>query len=237
MTSVDPKFTPPSRAAADHGHIIVTAGLSAIPVVGGPAAELFAAYVVPPLERRRDEWMRDIGIAFAELQSRVGALDSKIAAHEEFVDVAVRLSQSATRTTDPQKLEALRNALMNSALYIEPNAEYEMLYARLIDEVTPLQLQMLALFADPEGWARARNHTFPDLFAGSRAQILESAMPHLIGKAELYNQLWRDLFARGLVGSEGLQGTMTGTGLLEPCLTRLGRRFLQFVSPPRPVAS
>ena len=43
------KGTPPEPTAGDTAHLITKAGLSAIPILGGPAAELFSALVVPPL--------------------------------------------------------------------------------------------------------------------------------------------------------------------------------------------
>jgi len=48
----------PKPMSGDALHTFVKAGLSAIPIVGGPAAELFAYVVVPPLTKRRDEWLQ-----------------------------------------------------------------------------------------------------------------------------------------------------------------------------------
>ncbi len=45
------------RSAGDVVHAVTKAGLSAIPVAGGPAVELFQFVVQPPLEKRREAWM------------------------------------------------------------------------------------------------------------------------------------------------------------------------------------
>ena len=39
----------PQRTTGDYAHTTAKAALSALPVVGGPAAELFALVIAPPL--------------------------------------------------------------------------------------------------------------------------------------------------------------------------------------------
>jgi hypothetical protein len=55
------KLPVPTSTAGDKLHAVVMAGLSAIPIVGGPATELFQAVIQPPLEKRRHEWMAKVG--------------------------------------------------------------------------------------------------------------------------------------------------------------------------------
>jgi hypothetical protein len=50
----------PRATGADAVHTLAKAGLSAIPMVGGPAAELFQFLVQPPLEKRRIKWMEQV---------------------------------------------------------------------------------------------------------------------------------------------------------------------------------
>jgi hypothetical protein len=54
MDSGDP-LKKPKASMGDIAHTSTKAGLSAIPLVGGPAAEIFAAIITPPLTKRRDE--------------------------------------------------------------------------------------------------------------------------------------------------------------------------------------
>jgi hypothetical protein len=50
----DEFMNPPSTGVGDVVQSVTKAILSAVPGVGGPAAELFAFIFAPPLERRRD---------------------------------------------------------------------------------------------------------------------------------------------------------------------------------------
>ena len=52
----------------DIAYSIVKAGLGAVPVAGSFASELFTHIVMPPIEKRRVEWMHDIGERLAKLE-------------------------------------------------------------------------------------------------------------------------------------------------------------------------
>jgi hypothetical protein len=71
-----------------------------------------------------------------------------------------------------------------------------------------------------------------NLMAGALARILEDAFPELRGQREFYDSVWRDLFQRGLVNTEGLHVTMTGSGLAAKRTTGHGDKFLAFVTAP-----
>jgi hypothetical protein len=49
---------PKDRTTGDWIHAIAKAAMSAVPVVGSPAAELFGFLVVAPASKRKDEWIR-----------------------------------------------------------------------------------------------------------------------------------------------------------------------------------
>ena len=49
------KIEVPKQSKGDVAHSLTKAGLSVIPVVGGPAVELFQLLIQPPLEKRRTE--------------------------------------------------------------------------------------------------------------------------------------------------------------------------------------
>ena len=95
---------------------IARAGLGAIPVGGAAAIELLNAIVTPPLERRRQEWMERIGNALKRLEEEKGIILEKLQNNDAFVDIALQASQTALRTSQEEKLDALKNAVLNSSL-------------------------------------------------------------------------------------------------------------------------
>jgi hypothetical protein len=62
------------RATGDWIHAITKAAMSGVPVVGGPAAELFSFLVVAPASKRKDEWMRSLEERLVTLESRIPGL-------------------------------------------------------------------------------------------------------------------------------------------------------------------
>ncbi|MBI4128641.1 MAG: hypothetical protein HY460_01200, partial [Parcubacteria group bacterium] len=77
---------PTKKTAGDAAHAIVRAGISAVPIIGGPAVELFQNIVIPPLEKRRDEWMKDIGERLLRLEKERGVSLEDLKESPEFID-------------------------------------------------------------------------------------------------------------------------------------------------------
>ena len=70
----DQKYTPPEKSVGDAVHAVARAGLGAIPVAGAAASELLIAIVSPPLEKRRSEWMAEVGEALRKLEEQMGVV-------------------------------------------------------------------------------------------------------------------------------------------------------------------
>ncbi|GAB4372782.1 MAG: hypothetical protein Kow0042_16260 [Calditrichia bacterium] len=214
------ELQPPKKTKGDAAHAIAKAGLSAIPVIGGPAAELFQNLIQPPLEKRRVEWMQEVGEKLRELEES-GLNIEKLQENEEFISAFMHASQIALRTHQNEKLQALRNAILNVAKGQAPEEALQNVFLNLIDSFTELHLRILKLFQNPE--------PPPNLSMGSLSNVLEHNIPELRGRRELYDQIWKDLYSRGLVNTDGLHVTMTGHGLGQKRTTGIGDKFLQFI--------
>ena len=213
----------PSQSKGDVAHALTKAGLSLIPLVGGPAVELFQLLVQPPLEKRRAEWMQAVGEKLLQLDERGLKLD-ELQSNERFVSAAMHATQAAMRTHVAAKREALRNALLNVALGQAPDETVQHLLLTFIDDLTEMHLRMLKVFHQPP--------VPQGISIGGLSTVLEQAIPDLRNRREVYDQLWKDLYVRGLVNTEGLHVTMSGNGLAARRTTGLGEALLQFISEP-----
>jgi hypothetical protein len=101
-----------------------------------------------------------------------------------------------------------------------------------LDLFTVWHLRVLKLFQDPQGWAQHNRHQFPSFYMGGLSSVLESAYPELGSRRELYDQLWQDLYQRGLVNTDSMHTTMTATGMMAKRTTVLGDQFLRFIEEP-----
>jgi len=225
MLMAEEKFIVPQRSKGDAAHAIVKVGLSAVPMVGGPAVELFQYVVQPPLDKRREAWMADVGAKLQELEAK--GLDlAKLQENEQFISAVMRASQAALRTHKTAKLAALRNAILNIACGQAAEDTVQHLLLSFVDELSEMHLQILKAFSAPE--------PSPGMSMGGLGSVLEHNIPELRGRRELYDQLWKDLYNRGLVNTDGLHVTMSGNGLAQRRTTRLGEELLQLIAEGQP---
>ena len=176
--------------------------------------------------------MEEVGSALRGLEEKNGLDLSSLSTNDGFIDAVLHATQVALRTSHEEKRQALRNAVLNSALPSPPELALQLMFLTFVDEFTEWHLRMIRLFQDPSAWALQNSHTFPSLSAGSLSRILESAYPQLRDNRPFYDQVWRDVYQRGITSTDGLHTMMTGHGLLEKRLTSLGTRFVQFIEDP-----
>lgn len=219
----DNKLKAPKQSKGDVAHTLVKAGLSAIPYVGGPAVELFQCLIQPPLEKRRGEWMAQVGEKLQELEASGLKLD-ELQKNEEFVSAVMHASQIALRTHQKAKLDALRNTIVNVAKGHAPDEALQNVFLNLVDSFTELHLEILKVFQAPSPPS--------SMSVGGLNSVLEHNIPRLRGHRELYDQLWKDLYSRGLVNTDGLHMTMSGSGLGQKRTTGIGDTFLKFIEEP-----
>lgn len=219
---------------SDVAHTLIKAGISAIPIIGGPAAELFSAIIISPLSKRRDEWIASIATALKELEEKVeGFRIESLSQNDVFITTVMHATQIAIRNHQAEKLMALRNAVLNTALSISIDENTIMIFLNLIDAFTPWHLKILQFFESPTEWARSNGISFGNFYMGAPSDILEQAFPELRGKREFYDKIVKDLYSQGMMSIESLHGMMTFNGMIASRTTNLGNQFLAFIREPK----
>ncbi len=216
----DDTLKPPEQSKSDTAHTLVKAVLSAAPILGGPAAELFQHIIQTPLEKRRIAWMTRIGEKLQNLESHSIKLDD-LQTNEKFISAVMHASHIALRTHQKEKIEALQNAIINIAKGVALEDSVQHLFFNLVDSLTILHIQILKLFQAP---------TTPGIGFGALRHVLEHNIPELNGNRELYDLLWRDLYAYGLVNAVDLHAQMGDVGLTQKRTTGIGDDFLKFIA-------
>jgi hypothetical protein len=213
----------------DVTYAIAKAGIASIPIVGAPASELFQLLVTPPLEQRRNAWMKDIGERLANLEME-GKIDlPQLARNEIFIDVIVQTVQQAIKTSQEEKLAYYRNVVTNTALGEHPDISEIQIFLNLISDYTVWHIKILKLFDDIPKWYNENNKQVPSIMGGL-SSILENAFPELKGRSDFYNLIWNDLQRAGFHSSGSLQTIMTSQGLIASRTSEYGKRFLEFIS-------
>ena len=209
-------------------HAAIKAALGVIPYAGAAAAELFTLVIAPPLIKRRDEWIESIAQGLRSLETQIeGFRIENLSKDDAFVTAVMRATQSAICTHQKEKLNALRNAVLNVALHREPDEDVQLLFLSFADALTQWHLRILKYFDEHPTAAQS----------GYRSGDLLKIYPELDGQEHFYEQIVRDLYTRGLVLSNVTPGTATAFMSYAGKTTNLGKSFLEFITPPLVEAS
>ena len=224
---------PPKETAGDHAHALVRAGLGAIPFAGTAATELFNRVITPPLERRRDRWREAVGERLQTLENARAIDVQSLQENEAFVTVVMQASQAAMRNHNKEKLEALRNAVLNAALPHPPDESLQQMFVNLVDEFTVWHLRLLHLFQNPLAWFETNNKEAPTFaLSSSLSRLISAAYPELGQRGDLWQLMANELNAKGLLSGSGLHTMMSADGAFQKRTTDLGDQFIQFITEP-----
>jgi len=155
------KDTPFSESHGDHAHAVVRAALGSLPLGGSAAVELFNTIVTPPIERRRRAWMQSVGEALQQLQQTAGLVDiARLSGDEAFITLLLATARIAIQNHAQEKLDALRNAVLNAACGRAPVEELQDAFLGFIERFTPLHVRLLTIFSEGFVWANS-NYPIP----------------------------------------------------------------------------
>ncbi len=220
----------PEKSLGDHLHLMLRAGISAIPALGGPALELFNAVIAPPIERRRNAWMNNLADRLRELEQENRLKIDDLAGNEEFISAVLQASTSALRNHQEEKIEALRNAVLNSALGQSPEDAKREMFLAFVDQFTVWHLRTLHELSKS---ARHLGHGIvPKTSIDEIAKVAMERVPGLRGQQALAETVVEDLCRKGLIfWSGGAYSTFIPLGTQQ--VSELGQEFLRFISEPR----
>jgi hypothetical protein len=223
---------PANSTARDIAERTVEALLNAVPLAGGTLAVVFVAAAGRKLQRRRDEWLKHLAEVVEELNRR-GLDPETLADNDVFVDAVVSTTRIIEHTHQEEKIEALRNAVLNSVAPDAPDADTQAIFLMLLDRYTPSHLRVLALVNDPPGWFASRGLPVPQAaFAGSRMSTLVAGLPELAGRRPFINLLVSELNLAGFLKVDTVMGSVSAPAALDSLTTDLGAQFLRFITRP-----
>jgi hypothetical protein len=230
------KYKPPAPGAGDKAYAVVRAAVGSIPLVGNAATELLSALFAPPLERRRQRWMEEIADALRILEENRQISLSDLQSNESFITTLVQASEAAVRNHQKEKVEALRNAVVNSALGINIKEDLQLAFIRYVNELSPSHLSLLTFFRDNEQKFE-RVQSYQELF-----QSFVSENPNADIQREEFYLLCSDLTARVLLQISANVEDFNDIGLNDYIVTErysdkpllrvtdIGRKLLQFLA-------
>lgn len=234
----------PKPDRADNAHAGAKALFSVVPYIGGSVAELFGFIVTPSITRRRDKLIQAIGYRLVALEQK-GIIDfNALRNNEAFVTILLQALQIGMRNHREEKLHALQNIVINSAIELEPDEDLKVHFLNLIDSMTALHLVLFVYWSNPKTWIdnnpdiseRLRKEENNPLRRGAMVPM-EWIFPELEGQKDFVNTIFEDLDGMNLIerwGSVEADLFIIGDGRGGHSLntTDFGTKFLKYISTP-----
>jgi hypothetical protein len=213
---------------------VAEAALGSVPVVGNALAVTFVTALGWRLEERREKWFTELAEGVEELRQRVDGFDLEtLTGNDLFVDAVVTATRTVEHTHQDEKVEALRNAVLNSVASGAPDADTQAINFNLIDRFTPSHLRMVTLWDDPPAWFASHGIPQPQgAFVTSRTVTVEAGLPEMQGRKDFYMLIASELNSAGMF-TASLSGMVQPLALMSRLTTDFGRHFVRFISPAR----
>ncbi len=140
---VDPGSSPflPQANEDDTAYAIVRATLGL--ATGGVAGELFALLFTSPLQRRTEEWMRQIARTLARVERRIPGRLRELLASEDFATMVIATTQVAARNSHEARRRLLASAIAHAAAGSQVELDRQLLFVRFVDELTSSHVALL----------------------------------------------------------------------------------------------
>lgn len=227
-------LNPPKTTAADYAHSLAKASLSAIPMVGGSAAEIFEVIVHPPLQKRLEQWREDVVAAIKKIQESGQIEIGELLQDERFSTTVIQATTVVLRNHHQEKREALKNAIVNATLSPQKASDLHLAFVRFVDELSPAHVRFLKAIKDHEGEiAPLKSYT----------EIYNFISKEILGETttDQFKMYCLELEGRGLIrispDINDFPGIYKATGLLVEDIdlprmrtSEVGVNFLEFIS-------
>jgi hypothetical protein len=173
----DPRLEPaPARTAFDFGFAIAKLSAFALPHTG-PAVALIEAIVTPLRGKRFSDWCEELRLMLNDLSLRVeGLTPEKLANDEAFISAFAHATQAALKTHETEKLEALRNALLNVAHGTSISEDQQLMFLALADSFTRIHILVLRAFAPGNAEIETQLRATPELSGIAIRDLLNCGM-------------------------------------------------------------
>ncbi len=204
--------------------------------------------IISPATKRRDTWIDEyLSKAYQLITEKVAfSVVENLPNNELFITVVLQATSIALRNHQKEKLEALRNAIINSVLPNAPDESLQLMFLNFIDSFTPCHLIMMDFIDNPREWCRKNNIRISEIMNRfkyndigqyrNHSNFLEEIFTGIKNNSYIYEQALEDITAKGLlISSDGGQKVSeVGINILDlhksaVSLSNTGKQFIDFI--------
>lgn len=229
----------------DYLYALTKGGLSSVPIAGGIISAIFSTTVTSPYNKRMLAYLMTINERLDTLEKNGIINKQALLNDEEFMNVIIQSAEIAVKNSQKEKLDALRNCVINTARKTNIELDRKMIYLNIINQITPTHIIIFRTIANPEG--AIRKLISQNLDQGKKdvsISLMKDFSNYLGIDEELFNVAIRDLDTWGLVKDtastyasglpeDKIEEVITNlVSTTEGRITLHGWEFLKFISEP-----
>lgn len=225
-------------------HTGIKAGFSSIPLVGGPISEILSFAVNSPINKRIEAFITSLDLRVKDIEAKGQVNYSEFIKDDEFIDVLIQSLQLVAKNSQDEKIEMIRNCVLNTALHIDIERDKKMMFLNTVNQITPHHLKVLEVITQPsDAIKQLLEMTVKSGETDPQITLVDDFYKYLDLSLEDFTMLVNDLDTMGILTEvrfpqEGMVHSKRGNNiddLVTYCTTRLtpyGRDFIRFINPP-----
>ena len=207
-------------------------GVALAKIALAPASELIDLVITTPMSKRKDAFISDLAVRVKNMESKAtGFTIESLKDNELFQTIIINAIRAAIATHQQEKIQALKNAVLNAALKPNINENVQMMFINYIDRLTPLHLIILKFLQYPKEYCE--KHKIEIKGTGSSVfSVLNMAIKDVEG--HVIEQIVKDLFTYGFINVDiqNYKMTVTIQAVLNSHTTPFGNQFLTYITEP-----
>lgn len=134
----------PEKQQIDYFRDLLKVPVSLIPT----GSSILDLVFTSPISKRKDSWAKDLGEKVQELLDN-GITIENLQENNKFIDAVYQSTQIALKTSQREKIEAIKNAIKNVALDTSLDDSFIQICLQIVDDLTPLHIRILQFFENP----------------------------------------------------------------------------------------
>jgi predicted PurR-regulated permease PerM len=218
----------PEKEKGDHLYSAAKGTLNLIPYVGGAVSTLFETVLSSPIDKRKEEWLKNLAATIDDLCNTVEGLKlENLANNNEFVSICIYASNIALRTHQDEKLKRILNAVRNSATGAIGDESKRMIFLRVIDEMTELHIRVFIFLAEIERFVKELDSKQPRSHTtnwGDARNVWDETYNDIRSQDHMLNVIVADLNRYGFVRIKEFHEAR-----LDSVATQFGLEFNKFI--------
>jgi uncharacterized protein YfbU (UPF0304 family) len=213
----------------------IRAAVDVIPIVGGSLSTLIEQMIPDWKFKRLSTFVAYLSVDIESVKERIQLDYLK---KEEFGFLFEQTFRAVLENYQVEKLDALKNVLVNSMVSADVNQEMKEYILGLVGRLESLHMRFVSLLEDPTNYYKT--HGVQDeisqvVIGGSRMQELRKCFTAMTD--ESIRAVWNDLYNYALVSIDarnlGVMISDRGSRALTGLLTEFGKLFVRFIRLPK----